>query len=147
MIDEIRVCKAVEKDLDCILSLYKEQNWLGKNQTLSKTKKIFIENKSDTMFLVAKLPGGEIVGTVTASINQALAFDCKKYMVFDYLVVDKNYRRQGVAKCLISYLIDYAKKHNLESIWFCSSASKTEAHLFYQKMGFDDPVKGFRKSF
>lgn len=87
---------------------------------------------------------GGVVGTVMANTGRALAFDCKRFMTFDYLVVKKELQGKGIGTKLIAFLVEFAKSHGYESIWAVSSADKKNAHAFYEKQGFNDPVKGFR---
>ena len=70
-----------------------------------------------------------------------------KYIVFDYLVVSKKYRRKRVGTQLIGSLVSIAESKGFESIWGVSSIGRNKAHKFYEYVGFDDPVKGFRRVF
>ena len=103
--------------------------------------------KSKRNYLLVAEYKNKIVGTITFSINKAYAFNCMKYIVFDYLVVKKEYRRKRVGTQLIGALISIAKKDGLESIWGVASIGRNKAHEFYEYVGFDDPVRGFRKVF
>ena len=142
----VTVRKAKLKDIPAIVELYKSENWLGDDNSIEKIAKNYNYNSKRNFLYVADY-NGKVVGTITCSINKAYAFNCMNYMVFDYLVVDKNYRRKGVGEQLIGKLVSLAKKYNIESIQCVSSAGKSNAHVFYNKTHFDDPVKGFRKTF
>lgn len=145
---ECSIRKATKEDIKAIFNIYREQKWEGEDNSINKIQTHFLANEKDNnhILLVAEYKG-EIVGTVTANINKSYAFDCKDYMVFDYLVVAKKYQRCKIGTKLIEALINIAKNRNVESIWLCSSADKALAHEFYTNLGFDDPVKGFRMTF
>lgn len=138
--------KAKQEDFFAIAKLYKEQNWFGDHNSIEKMQENYSYDSNNNILLVAEYKN-KVIGTVTASINKAYAFNCMNYMVFDYLVVQKEYRRKRVGTQLIEALISVAKKQNLESIWVCSSLGRGKAHKFYDYVGFNDPVKGFRKVF
>ena len=142
----VKIRKAKIEDIPSIFELYKEENWLGDNNSIEKIK-VNYDYKSKHNYLLVAEYKNKIVGTITFSINKAYAFNCMKYLVFDYLVVQKDLRRKRVGTQLIGALIAIDKKEGLESIWGVSSIGRNKAHEFYEYVGFDDPVKGFRKVF
>lgn len=142
----VNIQKAKEEDVPAIVKLYKEENWLGDSNSAEKIIENYDYNSKNNFLLVAKYKN-KVVGTVTFSINKAFAFNCMGYIVFDYLVVDKKYRRLKVGKQLMDALISIAKNNKIESICGVSSSGRNKAHKFYEYVGFDDPVKGFRKVF
>ena len=142
----VNVRKARKEDFPAIAELYKQEGWFGDNNSIEKMLKNYNYNSKYNYLFVAD-HNGKIIGTITCSINKAYAFNCMGYMTFDFLIVDKQYRRKGVGVQLIAKLDSIAKKNNLESIQCVSTASKDNAHKFYDCVKFDDPVKGFRKVF
>ena len=52
------------------------------------------------------------------------------------LAVDDKIHRQGVGSQLMSALETEAKRRDIETIRVASGESRTEAHLFYEKIGF-----------
>ena len=142
----VNIRKAKIEDIPSVAQLYKSENWLGDNNNVEKMIENYDYNSKHNYLLVAEYKG-KIVGTITFSVNKAYAFNCMKYIVFDYLVVQKKYRRKRVGTQLIGALVSYAEKYHLESIWGVSSIGRNKAHKFYDYVGFDDPVKGFRRVF
>ena len=53
------------------------------------------------------------------------------------MAVHKDYRRQGIGKHLIEWLIDYASTHNIQQISLMVSKDNHAIHL-YRKCGFHD---------
>ena len=53
------------------------------------------------------------------------------------VVVDENYRGQGIGKKLISMIIEKAKKLKMDYIQLTSHPGRIEANLLYQKIGFE----------
>ena len=142
----VSIQKATKEDIPSIVKLYKGENWFGDNNSAEKIIENYDYDSKNNFLLVAKYKN-KVVGTITFSINKAFAFNCMGYIVFDYLVVDKKYRRLKVGTQLMDALITTAKNNKIESIWGVSSSGRDKAHKFYNYVGFDDPVKGFRKVF
>ncbi len=142
----VNIRKAIKDDIPAIVRLYKSENWLGDDNSVDKIVENYDYNSKHNYLLVAEYKG-KVIGTITFSVNKAYAFNCMKYIVFDYLVIDKKFRRRRVGTQLIGSLVSMAKKKKLESIWGVSSIGRSKAHKFYDYVGFSDPVKGFRRVF
>ena len=59
-----------------------------------------------------------------------------KTLYIDDLCVDKNYRRQGIGKRLIEFIIDEANKNNYDDIALNCWPDNKAACKYYEKMGF-----------
>ena len=136
--------KATKDDIPAIAKLYMEQNWFGEENSIQKMKENYNENSDTNIVLVAEYKG-KIIGTVTLNIDKSLAFNCMKYITFDYLVVKREYRRKKVGTQLMQIIYKIAERENFESIWGVSSYGRKKAADFFLKVGMDDPVQGFRK--
>ena len=55
----------------------------------------------------------------------------------DYIIVDKNYRKCGIACKLIEYLINYAKKKNILNITLEVNENNLSAINLYKKYKFE----------
>ncbi len=55
----------------------------------------------------------------------------------DYIIVDDNYRRLGIASKLMEYLIIYAKNNNISNITLEVNESNTSALNLYKKYKFE----------
>lgn len=62
------------------------------------------------------------------------------------LVVDKDYRRKGIAAALIEKVKQFAKESGVESLALNSGITneRESAHLFYQNLGFEKSSFGFK---
>ena len=61
------------------------------------------------------------------------------------VIVDPNFRRQGVGTRLLQTLIKEAKKYKCYKIGLDSRFRWKEAHALYEKNGFKFMAKNFRK--
>ena len=55
----------------------------------------------------------------------------------DYVIVNNNYRRKGVASKLLEYLIDYCKEKSISNITLEVNENNIAAINLYKKYGFE----------
>ena len=80
--------------------------------------------------------GDEIVGyCVYTTMNSYLY--CGFVFYITVLVVDKKYRRQGIGRALIESVKQIAVEKGIKAIELDSGFHRTEAHLFYENLGFE----------
>ncbi|MBD2567932.1 GNAT family N-acetyltransferase [Anabaena lutea] len=93
-----------------------------------------IQNNSSHVIYVATVENEYVIGWAHAHIsdliiipNQALLFG---------LVVDKNYRNNGIGKLLMQHIEEWATLVGCEGVILRSNIKRQEAHLFYEKIGY-----------
>tara|TARA_B100001989_G_scaffold78107_1_gene53804 strand:+ start:2085 stop:2537 length:453 start_codon:yes stop_codon:yes gene_type:complete len=91
-------------------------------------------NKSIIMFCIFKLPYYELIGTACIYIKQCYYRSMAKSATIEDLVVDINYRGNGLGKKMIDYIIDYSKKNDIYKIVLQCTYENEE---FYKKCGFE----------
>ena len=104
-----------------------------------------IINNDDYIILVAKEE--EIVGTAMGICCKTLAFNGKNFLVVEDVIVSDKYRGKGIGRKLFDALDNFASDKNCAYSILVSSDFRVEAHTFYEKMGYIDGVKGFRKGY
>ena len=57
------------------------------------------------------------------------------------VITDKEYRRKGIGKNIMENAINYAKTQNCYKVILQSGNKRTEAHKFYELLGFDGESK------
>lgn len=62
------------------------------------------------------------------------------------LIVGKDYQNKGIGKKLIESCIDFAKKNKCHRIRLESGNQRKDSHLFYKKLGFEQPSLSFTKN-
>ncbi|MBP2645771.1 MAG: hypothetical protein H6Q75_1211 [Firmicutes bacterium] len=87
-----------------------------------------------------------LVGTVMGITCFDTVGECQPFMVLENLVVDKECKGKGIGKRLVQAAEEYAHKQNCYYIMLLSSSYRTEAHRFYEAIGYSsDAAKGFKK--
>ena len=140
---EIR--KLREDDLASLAVLYK-QFW-GEESSVKKMRVTFqrLKRNPNYILLVAD-QRNNLVGSVMGIICEELYGNCKAFMVIEDVIVDKHHRRLGIASSLMRELERCAAKHDCNYIIFVTESERTEAHRFYESLGYkSDAYKGFKK--
>ncbi|WP_042220954.1 GNAT family N-acetyltransferase [Oceanobacillus manasiensis] len=101
--------------------------------------------KEDRYKLFALFDEGEIVA-VTGFKPMTTLYYGRFVWVCD-LVTDKNRRSKGYGEKLLTYVHEWAKENNYESVALSSGLQRTEAHRFYEdKMDYDKVSFVFKSS-
>jgi len=98
------------------------QNFLNVYNSLNNNHKIYVVEINDV-----------IIASATLLIENKFIHNCGKVGHIEDVVVDKNYRKNGIGKKIVQFLIDEAQNLNCYKVILnCSEYNK----LFYQKIGF-----------
>ena len=132
------------KDIDQLIELYKDLTPF-KND-FEKSQEIYEEMIKDEnyLLLIAK-EGDKVIGSVLGICCKSLASGGEPFLVIEDVIVDKSIRGKGVGSRLFESIENFAKKKKCTYAILVSSDFRTKGHKFYEKMGFIDGVRGFRK--
>jgi ribosomal protein S18 acetylase RimI-like enzyme len=64
-----------------------------------------------------------------------------KYIELDNVVVDRDYRNKNIGQLLCDYVFEIAKQQNCKTAMLDAYLENTQAHTFYERIGFTK--KGF----
>lgn len=135
------ITTARRQDLPQILELYKalfDQPFEAKE----------IEEHYDTLMadpntnLLVVKDGDEVLGTCVVIVCTGLA---EKFTVIEDVVVDENIRGRGIGKMIFAEVDRISAQNRCSYAILVSSGFRLGAHAFYEKMGYVDDVRGFRK--
>jgi GNAT superfamily N-acetyltransferase len=124
------------------------KNGLGYDYPEEKTKeklRLVLSLPTDRIF-VAELDG-KLAGYIHLSAYECIYFESLKNILA--LVVDVNYRNQGIGRQLILAGEEWAKETGSKGIRLSSGFNRTDAHQFYQHCGYTmrKEQKNFMKLF
>jgi len=142
------VIERLKKDeIPELLELYKELTDRLEN-SITTSEEVFQKMNSDENYhlLVAK-EDDKIIGTVLGIVCHSIPLMGMPFMVVEDVVVKSEYRQKGVGKKLFEEIDKIALENNCAYSFLVSGERRKEAHLFYPKQGYDEPVKGFRKKY
>ncbi|MDR1348855.1 MAG: GNAT family N-acetyltransferase [Prevotellaceae bacterium] len=140
---QIRFC--IADDYAAIFELLK-QLWIDK-QLNCKVLQAVYENalKSDRQKLIIGLIGNKIVGFCSLTINNNL-WQGGNLGYIDELIVDENFRGQGIGKTLMAEITKIARENNCKQIELSSAFHRKEAHQFYKNSGYEKRAYLFSKA-
>ena len=103
----------------------------------------YILSNPDYTLLIAR-EGDAVLGTVTGICCRALSMP---FLVIEDVVVREDCRGKGIGKALMDELDRFAIENKCEYAILVSSGFRKEAHGFYEKQGYTEDVRGFRKGY
>ena len=106
---------------------------LSIEQTLQNIYAV-LESKDHTAF-VAEYEN-KLVGWIGAS--QAIMIEVMPHCEINGLVIDQDHRGMGIGKLLIDKVKQWAREKNNNKIGLHCNVKRTEAHLFYEHLGFTE---------
>jgi GNAT superfamily N-acetyltransferase len=92
-----------------------------------------ILQRPDDRFIVAE-QDGTVVGWLHALVADYL--ETGPFVVIAGLVVDRTARKCGIGRALLSAAEHWATERGCQVVRLWSSAARTEAHRFYERLGY-----------
>ena len=129
-----------ENDLLSLLELYRQLN-LGEviNETIAKNIWENIKNKNIKYFIAKE--DEKVIASCYICIIPNLTRGGKSIGFIENVITDVKYRRKGVGKTVMENAIKYAKEQNCYKVLLQSGKKRTDAHPFYESLGFDGESK------
>ncbi|MFD2556376.1 GNAT family N-acetyltransferase [Sphingobacterium tabacisoli] len=119
-------------DAPAITNLVGQLGYPAELATIKKRLSILLENQ-DIIVLVVIVDGG-VVGWMQANYSISLEIDYGVEIIG--LVVDDQWRGQGVGAALIREAVIWARQRDVGFLRVRCNVIRTESHLFYEKKGF-----------
>jgi len=137
----ISIRTATKADVPQLLELYKELQ--QSDQPVEIDKAIAVLEKAennDVTYFVAD-DNGRIAATCYIAIIPNITRQCASIGFIENVVTAVNYRRMGIGKKLFEKVIEYAKNRGCYKVTLSSGIKRSEAHDFYEALGFDGDSK------
>ena len=93
---------------------------------------------------IVAILNGKIIGLLISEISVKM-HRSKKCSFIDDIIVDKDYRGNGVGKLLLESAVNYSIEQDCEVIELTSYLSNEDAHRFYENNGFKKHSYKFKK--
>lgn len=137
----------IEKDLPSLLDLYVQLDPVNDYLELEEAQKIWkriSENKNIKYFVA--VDKDKVVATCWSAIIPNMTHHGGLICFIENVVTHKDYRKQGLGRKVIEMATEDAKANNCYMACLLSNVKRTEAHKFYESIGFaGDTKKGFVK--
>ncbi len=144
-ISKIEFRQLTQKDLPSLLELYVQLDENNKDLTTESSIPIWedISKNPNIKYFgaVDTANGDRVVSTCFTMIIPNLTAHGRSICFLENVVTDSVYRKQGLARKVIEMAIEDAKSHNCYKVILQSNCKCTEAHKFYENLGFDGNLK------
>jgi GNAT superfamily N-acetyltransferase len=87
---------------------------------------------------------GKLIGTLVLVIVPSLSHKGTPYGIIENVVVDEKHRSKGIGEALITHAIEEARKAGCYKVTLTSNKRRTDAHRFYERLGFARTHEAFR---
>lgn len=100
---------------------------------------------SRTCLLVAET-AGRVCGTALVSLCADVMYGSQPFAIVENVIVESGSRRSGIGSQLIQNIESFCLERDCSKVMLLSSASRIDAHTFFEKAGFaSDKKRGFVK--
>ncbi len=141
----MEISNITEDDLEELSVLY--QQLIPNDVSIASMRDVLRNNQNDSkhVVLVAKLDG-KLVGSLLATICEMLFGQCKSFMVVEDVIVNSEYRQQGVGRDLMGRIEEHASHHNCSYIMLVTDRDRVGSQEFYKSLGYStDEYRAFKK--
>jgi GNAT superfamily N-acetyltransferase len=104
-----------------------------------------IERDANHELSVAEL-NGEVIGTLHLMFLPSLSFQGGLRAQVESVRVDKLYQGQGLGSNMLKWSIERARKRGAHVVQLTTHISRTDAHRFYERLGFKGSHLGMKLS-
>ena len=146
----IVVRPAGRSDLGAVLGLFEELRWdrrrEGGTPAPAEAARIWesILGQDGRFILVAEV-AGEILGTADLLIVANLTHELRPWAIVEHVVVAPHARRRGIGGALLTDAVARAEVAGCYKVQLLSRKERSDAHRFYQAVGFEPTAEGFRR--
>lgn len=127
------------------LSILYQQFW-NELSDINKMREQFSKMEdSETHILLSAIEDNKLVGSVMGIICEELYGECKPFLLVENMIVDKNCRRKGAGKALLTELEKVTKQKNCTQMILVTESERSDACGFYEAYGFQLNNKGYKK--
>ncbi len=147
---DIEIREAAEADLPALIALFAADAIGGHGDTTDDAAmplyraafKAIAASPNDRLH-VAVL-GGEIVGTFQTTLVTSLTGRGGRNMVIEAVQTREDMRGRGIGAAMIEHAIAEARRLGCRKVQLTSNMARTDAHRFYERLGFSKSHAGFK---
>jgi GNAT superfamily N-acetyltransferase len=112
--------------------------------TLYRTAFAAIDADPRQLLIVVTAEDGEAAATMQLTFIPGLARQGALRAQIEAVRVGAGYRSQGLGEAMITWAVEEARRRGCRIVQLTSDKRRTDAHRFYQRLGFADTHEGFK---
>ena len=135
----VEIRRAVEKDVEAIVALIANDQLGAGRESPGDPRYLaaFAEIDADPNQLLAVIDSaGEILGTLQLTFTPGLSRLGTKRATIEAVRIRSDQRGTGLGQRLIEWAITEARTHNCGLVQLTTDSSRSDAHRFYERLGF-----------
>lgn len=147
---EIEIREATEADLPALIALFAADAIGGHGDTtdedaqpLYKAAFAAIAASPNDRLYVAVLDGA-VVGTFQTTVVTSLTGRGSTNMIVEAVQTREDMRGRGIGAAMIGHAITEARRIGCRKVQLTSNIARTDAHRFYERLGFSRSHAGFK---
>jgi GNAT superfamily N-acetyltransferase len=148
---DVLIREARASDLEAIIRLHEEDSlgthgdaWLPETQAAYEAAFAAIERSPENSLFVA-VEGDEVVGTFQLTFIPNLTGRGALRVKVESVKVKAARRSGGIGAQMMAFAEDHARTHGAAMLELTSNKTRTDAHRFYERLGFSRSHEGFKK--
>ncbi|QEE47459.1 GNAT family N-acetyltransferase [Rhizobium sp. WL3] len=142
--------EATENDLEAIIALFADDPLGGHGDTTdpqalpdySAAFRRIATSANETLY-VAELDG-EVVGTFQTMVTTTLTARGSSSLIVEAVQTRADMRGRGIGAAMIAFAVEKARETGMHLVQLTSNAVRTDAHRFYERLGFSPSHIGFK---
>lgn len=103
-----------------------------------------IDGAPDHLLVVVEDPAGRVVATQQLTVLPGLARSGATRLQIEAVRVSAHLRGNRLGSDMITWAVDYGRSRGCRLVQLTSDASRTDAHRFYERLGFASSHIGFK---
>ncbi|KQQ74344.1 MULTISPECIES: GNAT family N-acetyltransferase [unclassified Rhizobium] len=151
--DGIIIRRARESDLSQLIAMFAADDVGGHGDTTDadayddylRAFNMIDASQNEQLFVAER--DGDVVGTFQILFNRTLTGRGSLSMIIEAVQTRPDMRGQGIGAQMIGYAIEEAKRRDCRLVQLTSNAARTDAHRFYERLGFAKSHAGFKMKF
>jgi GNAT superfamily N-acetyltransferase len=149
-VTELLIRRAREADLKALIAIFAADDAGGHGDTTDEAayeeyQRAFhvIDASNNEQLFVAELDGA-VVGTFQILFNRTLTGRGSLSMIIEAVQTRPDMRGRGIGAHMIAYAVEEAKRRDCRLVQLTSNNVRTDAHRFYERLGFAKSHTGFK---
>lgn len=94
--------------------------------------------------VVVAVREGRVIGTLQLTVNPGLSHKGAARAIIEGVRIHADERGSGLGTQLIEWAVDESRRQNCRMVQLTSDNSRTDAHRFYERLGFTASHVGFK---
>lgn len=149
--DELAFRAARISDLPAIIALHEADElgghgdaWTEENRpAYQRAMEALLDDPREYVLVVEHK--GVLVGSMIATLLVELSGRARPHVVFRSIQIDARYRGRGIGAAMMAHAEDDARRRGASVAELTSSRKRTDAHRFYDRLGYAQSHLGFKK--